>query len=225
MKRKLVLASCSLALLSTGCLHPRIGPKSLPRDRADYSTGVAESWKQQMLLNVVKVRYLDAPTFVDVGNIVMSYTLTQTASAGAQINSPAGTAQETLGVGGIFSNSPTITYTPMTGSKFIQGLLTPLPPAIVFGAIQNGSPADVIILSTVVSINGLKNQQSTLDGITPADPAFDQVRALVRKVQLSGGVRTYVRPDPNKDRLPWLRFARRTLLPKPWPILRNCAAS
>ena len=103
-----------------------------------------------------------------------------------------------MGVGGVFSNSPTITYTPLTGSKFIQGLLTPLPPSVVFGAIQNGTPADVMMLSTVVSINGLKNQQSTLNGITPADPAFDQVRALVRKIQLSGGVRTYVKPDPNK---------------------------
>jgi hypothetical protein len=198
MKSKLMLATSGLALFSTGCLHPKIGPKSLPRDRAAYSSGVAESWKEQMLLNVVKIRYVDAPTFVDIGNIVVSYTLTQTASLGAQINSSAGTAQETLGVGGVFSNTPTITYMPLTGSRFIQGLLTPLSPAVVFGAIQNGTPADVIMLSTVVSINGLKNQQATLNGITPADPAFDQVRALVRKIQLSGGVRTYVKPDPTK---------------------------
>jgi hypothetical protein len=31
---------------------------SLSRDRAAYRTGVAESWKEQMLLNVVKVRYI-----------------------------------------------------------------------------------------------------------------------------------------------------------------------
>ncbi len=140
MKSKLMFATCGLALFSTGCLHPKIGPKSLPRDRAAYSTGVAESWKEQMLLNVVKLRYLDAPTFVDVGNIVVSYTLTQTASVGARINSPAGTAQESLGVGGVFSNTPTITYTPLMGSKYIQGLLTPLPSALVFGSIENGYP-------------------------------------------------------------------------------------
>ena len=198
MKTKLTPAAFVFALFSTSCLHPKIGPKSLPNDRASYSSGVGESWKEQMLMNIVKLRYIDAPTFVDVGNIVSSYTLTQSASLGAQVNSSAGTAQENIGVGGVFSNSPTITYTPLTGSKFIQGVLTPLPPSLVFGAIQNGVPADLMLLSTVISINGLKNQQSTLSGITPADPAFEQVRALVRKIQLSGGVRTYVKTDPNK---------------------------
>jgi hypothetical protein len=214
MNSSLVLATCALALFSTGCLHPKMGPKSLPRDRAAYSTGVAESWKEQMLLNVVKMRYMDAPTFVDVGNIVVSYTLTQTASVGATVNSSAGTASENLGVGGVFSNTPTITYTPLTGSKFIQGLLTPLPPAAVFGAIQNGTAADSMMLSTVVSINGLKNQQSTLNGISPADPAFDQVRALVRKVQLSGGVRTYVKPDPNKGPVSVVALRQANLTPE-----------
>ena len=51
------------------------------------------------------------------------------------------------------------------------------------------------MLSTVVSINGLKNQQATLTGITPSDPAFDRVRALVRKIQLSGAVRTYIKHE------------------------------
>jgi hypothetical protein len=198
MLSKRVVLTCSVALFSTGCLHPRIGPQSLPRDRAAYSGGVAESWKEQMLLNVVKMRYIDAPTFVDVGNIVSSYTLTQTASLGAQVNSSGPTTVENFGVGGVLSNSPTVTYVPLTGSKFIQGVLTPLPPAAVFGAIQNGVPADLIMLSTVVSINGLKNQQSTLNGITPPDPTFERVRALVRKVQLSGAVRTYVRTDSSK---------------------------
>ena len=39
MKTKLIFVICSLALFETGCLHPTIGPKSLPRDRALYSAG------------------------------------------------------------------------------------------------------------------------------------------------------------------------------------------
>ena len=199
MKRILLCAISLLAVSPIGCLHPTIGPKSLPRDRALYSAGLSDSWKEQMLLNIVKIRYVDPPTFIDVGSIVASYTLSQGASAGAGIgNVVAGEGSGTFGAFGTYTTTPTITYTPLTGSKFIQGLLTPLPPASVFNAIQNGTPADSIMLTTLISINGLKNQQSTSNGITPADPAFDQVRILVRKIQLSGAVRTFVKQDANK---------------------------
>ena len=38
-----------------------IGPQSVPRDRFDYTAAVAESWKSQMLLNLVN--YGDALVF------------------------------------------------------------------------------------------------------------------------------------------------------------------
>src|ERR1700760_1388870 len=134
MKRALILVTFFAALVTTGCLHPRIGPRSLPRDRADYSLSLSESWKEQTLLNIVKVRYVDPPVFVDVGSIVSSYSLSQTASAGGSFQ-PSGTNGATLGGAVGFSDSPTITYTPLTGNAYIKGLVTPLPAVLVFASI------------------------------------------------------------------------------------------
>jgi len=198
MRRLPVLSICFLGLLAIGCLHPKIGPHTLPRDRADYSLSLSDSWKEQTLLNIVKFRYVDPPVFVDVGSIVASYSLSQSASVGGTFQTSGPNGGSIGGSVGLTTN-PTVTYTPLTGSSYIRGLVTPIPPILVFAAIQNGSPADVILLSSVMSINGLRNQSVRLDGIRPADPDFHRVRELMRQIQESGAVRLYAKIDAKKE--------------------------
>ena len=164
MAKPLASAIFVVAFCSAGCLHPRTGPNSLPRDRSAYSSSLSDSWKQETLLNIVKVRYLDPPVFVDVGSIVASYTLAQNASVGGTIT-PQGSSSAVLGGSVGLSSTPTITYTPLTGNAYINGLMTPLSPERLFRAIQNGMPADSVLFTTFMSINGLRNQSVSLQGI------------------------------------------------------------
>ena len=203
--RTLISVVCALALSATGCYHP-IGPQSVARDRHLYAASLSDSWKEQTLLNIVKMRYLDPPVFVDVGNIVASYSLVQGVSASGNIIPNNQTPDATVGGFGTYSNTPTITYTPLTGSKFIRGLATPLPPEAVFSSIEAGMPADVILFASVASINGLRNQEASLEGITPADPDFHRVRALARKIQLSGAVRIVVKKDAGEEMVSFMTF-------------------
>jgi hypothetical protein len=115
-----------LCLTMPGLIGCRsFGPATVPRDRFDYSTALAESWKSMMLFNIVKTRYLDLPLFLDVGQVVSAYTLQASGSVGGSLNQAGAAAAvgNTLTLGGtaLYSLQPTITYTPLTGDKFLDG--------------------------------------------------------------------------------------------------------
>lgn len=67
---------------------------------------------------MVKGRYMDLPGFLDIAQIVSSYTLTGTATVGSTAtvaNGPAAIGDTaSVGVTGTWSDTPTITYTPLT---------------------------------------------------------------------------------------------------------------
>ena len=62
----------SALLLLAGC--SAFGPTTIPRDRFDYSGALAESWKNQMLLNLVKMRYFDLPVYLRITSYNVCYT-------------------------------------------------------------------------------------------------------------------------------------------------------
>jgi hypothetical protein len=73
-----------LVLALTGC--GSIGPATVPRDRIDYAGAMADSWKRQTLLNVVRLRYADTPSFMDVSSVIASYAFIGNVDASASVN-------------------------------------------------------------------------------------------------------------------------------------------
>jgi hypothetical protein len=213
LSKSAVCILCGIALIENGCYRP-IGPQSVTRDRHLYAGSLSDSWKEQTLLNIVKMRYVDPPVFVDVGNIVASYSLVQGVNATGNIHPNGATADATIGGFGTYSNTPTITYTPLTGNKFIRGLATPLPPEAVFSGIQSGLPADVTLFASVTSINGLKNQEATQRGISPADPHFHRVRELARQIQVSGAVRIVAKKEAGEEMVSFASFPTENISPE-----------
>ncbi|MDR3531247.1 MAG: hypothetical protein P4L90_11935 [Rhodopila sp.] len=179
-----------LSLPVIGCSS--IGPAIIPRDRTDYLSSIADSWKEQILLNVVRIRYGDAPSFLDISSVISNYAIGGQLAAGGIFNSnltsvtPFNTA--TLSGGVAYQDRPTISYTPLAGDKFTKSLLRPIPPSGIFQLIQAGYAADFVLQVTVRSLNGVRNQNISGAQVQPADPAFYPLLEAFRRLQLSGMV-------------------------------------
>jgi hypothetical protein len=102
----------------------------------------------------------------------------------------------------------------MTGNKFVKGLMTPLPPEAVFFTIQSGWPADGVLFASVASLNGLKNQETSIAGVNPPDPGFLRALQLLRKIQLSGAVAFRIKQDAQKQQTAILTFRSKDMPPE-----------
>ncbi|MGI9537521.1 MAG: hypothetical protein ACR2PB_10645 [Desulfocapsaceae bacterium] len=186
MKINWLISLITLALI-TGCTS--IGPSSIERDRFEYSTAIAESWKEMMLLNIIKIRYGDTPMFLEVGSVVNQYILEREleAIAGLRSGDFVGDGLE-LGGKGKYSDRPTITYSPLIGEKFYKSLLTPIPPHALFLLIQSGWNADFLLRVCLTAINDLYNSSEKRMSTHEADEGFDQLLEILTEMQKSGGM-------------------------------------
>jgi hypothetical protein len=143
-------------LLPLACQH--IGPPSIEQDRLAYNKAVLNSWEQQTLLNIVRARYDDLVNFIDVGPVQQSHTLMGSLSAGlSAVVAPWSAATNTINPSATgtrsTTDSPSITYTPLTGAEFTRNLTAPLKPIDICDLIESGYRADVFLNLTLYSIN------------------------------------------------------------------------
>jgi len=179
-----------------------IGPATVARDRIDYVGSIGNSWKQQTLLNIVKLRYGDVPIFLEITQVVAGYQLESTIGAGFNASNSNGTVVGPFTVGGTataqgtYTDRPTLIYTPLTGVNFLKNLMTPIPPRAVLFLLQSGYPAELVMRVAVDAINGVNNQ-SRRAMKRAADPQFARLVELMRDVQLAGALE--VRIEHPKD--------------------------
>jgi len=193
-KSMLLFLFLFLPLLLTGCAL-RVGPKRLPHERFDYSAAIATSWKEQMLTNLVKVRYADPPVFLDIAQVVTQYTLEASATVNTPDWSPPSNSGPAAGVFGRWAESPTITYNLMSGDKFAKSLLEPISPASLLQLVQSGWPIDMVFGVAVKAINGLYASSGAETFKHQGDPNFYKVLRLLRELQLSDSIGFRVRTD------------------------------
>jgi len=180
------LVSCFVFLSLTGCSG--IGPFTVPRDRFDYTEAISDSWKRQMLFNLVKIRYGDAPVFMDVSSVISQYQIGAAINLGATMTQQPSSGSQTLGAVGTYVDRPTITFSPIIGDKFARSMMAPIPPAAILSLMQGGYPVDLVFRAMVQEINGIRNRFGEGANARSAEPEFYTLLEKMRRIQLAGGI-------------------------------------
>jgi hypothetical protein len=138
---------------------------------------------------MVRIRYSEAPVFLNVESAISSYVRDFSVNASGQIYPGSTSASSmTLGGSGTYGDHPTITYNPLVGDRFSKSLLTPLPPGVLLTLIQAGWNAQILFRACVQSINGLQNHAGHLAVRREPDPKFVRFMELVGRIQRGGGM-------------------------------------
>lgn len=154
-----VLHAIMLVLVTSLCACVSIGPETISRDRFTYGQAIADSWEEQMVFNMLRVRYGEAPIFLDISQVIGQYSLEGQVGIQGLVGGVPGVGTNAAGAEGAvrWADRPTITYTPLSGRQFTRSLLTQIDPVAVITMIESGWPAEMVFPLLVRSINGVRN--------------------------------------------------------------------
>ena len=176
-------------VFATGCA----GPLALRHSRQKYNDAIQATSAEQLLLNLVRLRYRDRPSFMELTSLSTQFTFEETSSLGVDIPE---SALDKLSLGAAFgaSERPTVTYDPLQGGEFVERLISPLNEETIILLIRSGWSIDRVLRMTVQDLNGIENARRS-SGPTPATISQDEyerfleVVGALRKLQVDNRIR------------------------------------
>jgi hypothetical protein len=170
-----------ITLALGGCAS--LGAQRLPDDRLDYNEALRESDTALLLANIVAVRFGESPSFLSVGSVVSQYERNGFFNPNARVAPYGIDPAATLNGQAFLRETPTVTYTPVIGDKFVRSVLEPMPPQILLSMLQAGWAVDTLFRFSVRSINGVRNASRAPLFEQGGDPEFEQALAALRRLQ------------------------------------------
>ncbi len=174
---------------SNGCCW--LGPRAIESERIRYNEAVRETWNEQFLLNLVRLRYTDPPEFDVITNITAQHEYTgnwneselfKSQSVPNNVFNPNLFAQSAFGFGGNVSNRPSISYSPLEGADFAKHLLGPIHIETIVGLTQSGWDIDRVLRLTVHGLNDLEYAPQCA-GQPEVVPPWDSYMAVVSQLR------------------------------------------
>ncbi len=198
MVKRLYL-TVAIGLTLAGCQVPSRISMYGSGGRTAYNMAAQNTTNQELLLNLVRLRYSDTPYFLELNNITTQFTLNNALVAalpapGFNSENPA-----KFEAGVTWQNQPTIQYSPLEGKDFAIQLMYPLDLQLIQGLVFTGWDIDRVFRLLVQNMAELPNAYSA-SGPIPKEPPnykqFAEVVHLLRAFQKAGKLQIGIRYTP-----------------------------
>jgi hypothetical protein len=155
-----------VALGLGGCA---LGPKALEKTHGPYNDSVRLVYEEQLLRNIVRMRYYEAPSALDVNAIESQYELSTQAEARPFFVAPNPSNSNVIfktftailpDVTASGTARPTISFNPVDDAKAIRQFLTPIPHETMVLLMETGWPVSLLLRLYVERLNGVPNSPS-----------------------------------------------------------------
>jgi hypothetical protein len=196
-----------LVILGLVCLSSCNIPSKMALEgsggRNSYNIAIQISNSEQMLLNLVRLRYYDNPYFIDVSNVTTQFTYRTSASASIPIPGFNSSNPFTLGADVSWQNQPTLQFTPLEGQAFSQQLLTPIELTTIQQLVYSGWDIDRVFRLVIQSFDELDNAPEASGPILERLPIYEnffEATKIMRYFQLRNELRMGVQVKEEKDK-------------------------
>ncbi len=159
------------ALLAAGCHY---GPNRLHATRLPYNEAVKVTSEEQLLLNIVRLRYSDTPSSLSVTTIAAQFELAKQLQF-VPFFAPGGDANPRA-FGAVLpgaqvntADRPTLSLTPQDEGEFTRRLFTPLSLDGIIYLAKTTWPISTVFRLYLENLNWVSNAQ-TASGPTPTQP-------------------------------------------------------
>lgn len=176
-------------LLLAGCHVPSDRSMEGSGGRTSYNRTLQKTSKEQMLLNIVRLRYFDIPYFLDVGNVTTQFTYKTTVQPSFTI--PGFDEKNPVKIGSEvqWQNQPTIQYSPVEGQAYAKQLLQPIDLRTIQQLCYSGWAIDRVFSLVIQGFDGLLNAPEAagplhVEAIRNDD--FEEALKLLRHFQILG---------------------------------------
>jgi hypothetical protein len=173
-----------------------IGPKVVLKSHIDYNKAVEQVIQEELLLNIVRRRYYEAPQFVTISNINATMSISAGASGGAS------TGSSNVGANVGYSNTPTITFTPRQGNEILGPLTSRMSVLTIAKMAQAGYRFDFLLALMTEGLTDVRGPEAGVGtDFRPGDPEYIKVIQAVGRLIDQGQLRvgTFSWNDPYSD--------------------------